>query len=262
MQHALYRAAKVDPGRRFHALMDKVWRTDVLARVWVTVRQNEGAPGIDKVTLSDVEECGVNRLLGELAVELREGCYRPLPARRVFIAKPGQPGESRPLSIPAVRDRIVQASLKLVLEPVFEADFRPCSFGFRPRRGAHDALQVLIDESWRGCGWLVETDIANCFEEIPHAELIKAVEERVCDQSVLKLLRVILRAGVSENGAVHKADRGAAQGGVVSSLLCNVYLHRIDRASDTTADDTVTRASTLRSRSSSHGEVGQWQQHG
>jgi len=232
LQHALYRAAKADPGRRFHALMDKVWRTDVLARAWVTVRQNEGAPGIDKVTLSDVEEYGVNRLLGELAMELWEGCYRPLPARRVFIAKPGQPGESRPLSIPAVRDRIVQAALKLVLEPVFEADFRPCSFGFRPRRGAHDALQVLIDESWRGCGWLVETDIANCFEAIPHAELIKAVEERVCDQSVLKLLRVILRAGVSENGVVHKADRGAAQGGVVSPLLCNVYLHRVDRVWD------------------------------
>ncbi|MFD0502389.1 reverse transcriptase domain-containing protein [Streptomyces chiangmaiensis] len=102
----------------------------------------------------------------------------------------------------------MQAALKIVLEPVFEADFLPCSFGFRPRRGAHDALQVLIDESWRGCGWLVETDIANCFEAIPHIELIKAVEERVCDQSVLTLLRVILRAGVSENGVVRKADRG------------------------------------------------------
>ena len=113
------------------------------------------------------------------------------------------------MSIPPVRDRIVQAALKIVLEPVFEADFLPCSFGFRPRRGAHDALQVLIDESWRGRGWLVETDVARCFEAIPHSELIKAVEERVCDQSVLKLLRVMVRAGVVENGSVHKATTGS-----------------------------------------------------
>lgn len=232
LQHALYRAAKADPGRRFHALMDKVWRTDVLWRAWVAVRRNDGAPGIDKVTLLEVEEYGVDRLLGELAMELREGDYRPLPARRVFIDKPGLPGEQRPLSIPPVRDRIVQAALKIVLEPVFEADFLPCSFGFRPRRGAHDALQVLIDESWRGRGWLVETDVARCFEAIPHSELIKAVEERVCDQSVLKLLRVMLRAGVVENGSVHKATTGSPQGGVISPLLCNVYLHRIDRAWD------------------------------
>ena len=120
--------------------------------------------------------------------------------------------------------------MEIGLEPVFEADFLPVSFGFRPRRGADDALQVLIDESWRGRGWLVETDVARCFEAIPHSELIKAVEERVCDQSVLKLLRVMLRAGVVENGSVHKATTGSTQGGVMSPLLCNVYLHRIDRA--------------------------------
>jgi RNA-directed DNA polymerase len=232
LQHALYRSAKADPERRFHALMDKVWRTDVLRRAWVRVRVNDGAPGIDKVTLLDVEEYGVARLLGELATELRQGRYRPLPARRVFIDKPGVVGEQRPLSIPSVRDRIVQAALKIVLEPIFEADFLPCSFGFRPGRGAHDALQVLIDESWRGRGWLVETDVAQCFEAIPHPELIRAVEERVCDQSVLKLLRVMLRAGVMENGSVRKAQAGAAQGGPISPLLCNVYLHRIDRAWD------------------------------
>ena len=163
LQHALYRAAKADPGRRFHALYDKISRSDVLRRAWAEVRRNNGAPGIDKITLAGVEEYGVDRLLGELASELRERRYRPLPARRVLIPKPGTT-EQRPLSIPPVRDRIVQAAVKIVLEPVFEADFLPCSFGFRPKRSAHDALQVLIDECWRGRRWVVETDIASCLD--------------------------------------------------------------------------------------------------
>jgi group II intron reverse transcriptase/maturase len=232
LQHALYRAAKADPGRRFHSLWDKVLRRDVLWRAWFAVRRNNGAPGIDKTTLADVEEYGVSRLLGELARDLRDGRYRPLPARRVFIPKSAQPGEFRPLSIPTVRDRIVQAACKIVLEPVFEADFLPCSFGFRPKRSAHDALQVLIDESWRGRRWVVETDIANCFEAIPKDELMRAVEERICDQSVLRLLRAILRAGVMQDAQVHRPVTGTPQGGVVSPLLANVYLHRIDRAWD------------------------------
>jgi RNA-directed DNA polymerase len=231
MQHALYRAAKADPGRRFHALYDKVYRRDVLQRAWVAVRANNGAPGIDKITLGEVEEYGVARLLDELADELREGRYRPLPARRVMIPKPGT-AEQRPLSIPAVRDRIVQAALKIVFEPVFEADFADCSFGFRPRRSAHDALQVLIDEQARGRRWVVETDIANCFSAIPHDKLIQAVEERVCDRSVLKLLRVILRAGAMEDGQVRRPVTGTPQGGVVSPVMCNLYLHRLDRAWD------------------------------
>jgi Reverse transcriptase (RNA-dependent DNA polymerase)/Group II intron, maturase-specific domain len=180
LQHALYRSAKADSGRRFHALWDKVYRRDVLWRAWVAVRRNDGAPGIDATTLADVEEYGVDRLLGEVAEDLRSGRWRPLPARRVFIPKPGTT-EQRPLSIPAVRDRIVQAALKIVLEPIFEADFLPCSFGFRPKRSAHDALQVLIDESWQGRRWVVETDIADCFGAIPHDKLMQAVEERVCD---------------------------------------------------------------------------------
>jgi RNA-directed DNA polymerase len=163
LQHALYRAAKADPGRRFHALYDKVGRRDVMWRAWAAVRSNNGAPGIDKVTLAAVEEYGVARLLDELASELRDKAYRPLPARRVMIPKPGT-DEQRPLSIPPVRDRIVQAAAKIVLEPVFEADFLPVSFGFRPKRSAHGALQVLIDECWRGRRWVVETDIADCLD--------------------------------------------------------------------------------------------------
>jgi group II intron reverse transcriptase/maturase len=229
LQHALYRAAKADPSRRFHALFDKVHRRDVLDRAWQEVRRNCGAPGIDRVSLVDVEEYGVTRLLGELAAELREGRYRPLPARRVFIPKPGTQ-EQRPLSIPAVRDRIVQSAVKIVLEAVFEADFLPCSFGFRPGRSAHDALQVLIDESWQGRRWVVETDIASCFESIPHYELMQAVEERVCDQAILSLVRMLLRAGVMEGGSLRRSASGTAQGGPLSPLLCNVYLHRLDRA--------------------------------
>jgi RNA-directed DNA polymerase len=233
LQHALYRAAKADPGRRFHALYDKVCRRDVLQRAWVAVRRNNGAPGIDKTTLAEVEQYGVARLLDELASELREKTYRPLPARRVFIPKPGAPaGEQRPLSIPAVRDRVVQAAVKIVLEPVFEADFAPVSFGFRPKRSPHDALQVLVDECGRGRRWVVETDIASCFSAIPHDELMQAVEERVCDQPVLKLLRAILRAGVMEDGQVRRPVTGTPQGGPLSPLMGNIYLHRLDRAWD------------------------------
>jgi RNA-directed DNA polymerase len=231
LQHALYRAAKADPGRRFHSLRDKIYRRDVLTRAWGEVRRNSGAAGIDRTTLAMVEEYGVSRLLDELAGELREDSYRPLAARRVFIPKPGS-DERRPLSIPTVRDRIVQAASKIVLEPIFEADMADCSFGFRPRRSAHDALQVLVDESWRGRRWVVETDIANCFEAIPHEKLMLAVQERVSDQGVLRLLRAMLRAGVMVDGSLTRSESGTPQGGVISPLLANVYLHRVDRVWD------------------------------
>ncbi len=228
LQRALYRAAKADPGRRFHALYDKVYRRDVLERAWGQVRANKGAAGIDRITLAEVERYGVARLLDELAAELRAGSYRPLPARRVFIPKPGS-GEQRPLSIPAVRDRIVQAALRTVIEPIFEADMLECSFGFRPRRSTHDALQVLVDEAWQGRRWVVESDLADCFEAIPHDRLMAAVEERIVDRHLLKLLRALLRAGVMEQGTVRRSVTGTPQGGVVSPVLCNVYLHRLDR---------------------------------
>ena len=187
-------------------------------------------------------------MLDELAADLKGETYRPLPARRVFIPKPGRQ-EKRPLSIPTVRDRVVQAALKIVIEPVFEADFRPASFGFRPKKAAHDALQVLLDESFRGKRFVVETDIADCFSAIPHEQLMSAVEERICDRKVLKLLRAMLRSGVMEDGAVRHAATGTPQGGVVSPLLCNIYLNRLDRDWERSghgvlvryADDRVTR---------------------
>ncbi|MGB8202199.1 MAG: group II intron reverse transcriptase/maturase [Pseudonocardiaceae bacterium] len=230
LQHTLYRAAKADPGRRFHTLMDKLLRRDVLWRGWVAVRRNDGAPGIDKLTLDAVEEYGIDRFLTEIQSELCEGRYRPLPARQVLIPKPGQPGQTRPLAIASVRDRVVQAALKIVFEPIFEADVLPCSFGFRPRRSAHDALHVLDNEAQRGRRWVVETDIANCFDAIPKDQLMHAVRERVCDQSVLKLLRVVLGAGVmTADGQVRQSLTGTPQGGPLSPLLCNAYLHQLDR---------------------------------
>ena len=204
LQHTLYRAAKADPGRRFHALWDKVLRRDVLWRAWVAVRATT-ARRVSTATLAAVEEYGVDPASRRIGQRIEGGRYRPLPARRVFIPKPGT-NEQRPLSIPTVRDRVVQAAVKIVLEPVFEADFLPCSFGFRPKKSAHDALQVVDDEAWRGRRWVVETDIASCFEAIPHEQLMQAVQERVVDQSVLKLLRAMLRAGVMDAGA------GAASG--------------------------------------------------
>ncbi|HEX4431475.1 MAG TPA: group II intron reverse transcriptase/maturase [Frankiaceae bacterium] len=228
LQRTLYRAAKADPGRRFHVLHDKVFRRDVLERAWGQVRANKGAAGIDRVTIADVESYGVSRLLDELAADLKAGRWRPLPARRVFIPKPGRE-ELRPLSIPTVRDRIVQAALKTVIEPIFEADMLGCSFGFRPKRSTHDALQVLIDEAWSGRRWVAESDIASCFEAIPHDRLMAAIEERIVDRHVLKLLRAMLRAGVMQDGAVRRGVSGTPQGGVISPLLCNVYLHRLDR---------------------------------
>jgi len=160
----------------------------------------------------------------------------PIPKPR-----PALKGSHYEVTVPTVADRIVQAALKIVLEPIFEADFLPCSFGFRPKRSTHDALQVLIDESWQGQRWVVETDIAQCFEAIPHEKLMKAVEERVSDGAVLKLLRAMLRAGVMQDGAVRRPVSGTPQGGVASPMLANVYLHRLDRAWSTREHGTLVR---------------------
>jgi group II intron reverse transcriptase/maturase len=229
LQRTLYRAAKADPGRRFHALYDKVYRRGVMEWAWGSVRANKGAAGIDRQTIADVERYGIAKLLDELAADLKDGSYRPLAARRVFIPKPGRPTEQRPLSIPTVRDRVVQAALKTVIEPIFEADMLECSYGFRPRRSQHDALQVLIDEAWDGRRWVAESDVSDCFGAIPHDGLMLAIEERIIDRHVLKLLRAMLRSGVMQDGAVEREVTGTPQGGVISPCLCNVYLHRLDR---------------------------------
>ena len=164
LQRVLYRSAKQDPGRRFHALYDKLTRRDVMWRAWVDVATNQGAPGVDGVSIASIEDGGVEGVrafLDGLADELRAGTYRPRPLRRVNIPKPGQPGKTRPLSIPCVRDRVVMAAAKAILEPILEADFLPCSFGFRPKRSAHQALEVVRTTANQGAIWVLDADISD-----------------------------------------------------------------------------------------------------
>jgi RNA-directed DNA polymerase len=212
-QRVLYRCAKQDGDRRFDALYDKVARSDVLWRAWGEVRANRGAPGVDGVSIDDVVGSGVGEFLEELAGKLRAGSYRPRPLRRVRIPKPGRPGQLRPLGIPCVADRVVMAAARIVLEPIFEADFLPSSYGFRPGRSALHALEMVRQTvTWRGKAWVLDADIRSCLDEIDHDALLVQIERRVCDRRMLKLLRGWLRAGVFEGGIVSAIEAGTPQG--------------------------------------------------
>ncbi|HTE84915.1 MAG TPA: group II intron reverse transcriptase/maturase, partial [Dehalococcoidia bacterium] len=227
LQRALYRSAKASPTRRFHALYDKLFRGEVLRRAWQEVKANAGAAGVDGQTIAAIEQSGVEGFLATLTHELQEGTYRPRPVRRVRIPKAD--GRERPLGIPTVRDRVVQAAAKVVLEPVFEADFRASSYGFRPKRNAHQAVEQVRQAVNRGQNWVLDADIEAFFERIDHAKLIRLVERRLCDQRLLKLLRQWLRAGVLDSEEVAPTEQGVPQGSVISPLLANVVLHELDR---------------------------------
>ena len=230
--------AKAEPKFRFYSLYDKVYRRDFLEAAYAQCKSNHGAPGVDGQTFEHIESYGVERFLGELAEELKERRYHPQPVKRVLIPKKGQPGKHRPLGIPTIKDRIVQQALKLLLEPIFEADFTENAYGYRPGRSAQDAVSEVNQSLWAGYGDVVDADLSKYFDTIPHDELMQSVERRIADHKVLWLIRRWLKVPVHEtkaNGKTvvtggKKTKVGTPQGGVISPLLANIYFRRFLKA--------------------------------
>jgi group II intron reverse transcriptase/maturase len=224
----LGQVAKDDAGRKFHGLYDKVCRKEVIWSAWLQVKANGGSGGVDGKELSDYEDPEKrNELLREIHSELLEGRYHPLPVRREFIDK--QDGGKRPLGIPTIKDRIVQAAVKIILEPIFEADFQEFSYGFRPGRSCHQALQAVW--KWMNYGYIkvIDADICKYFDSIPHDKLLRSVAMRIKDGRILRLIKLWLKAPVNEGGKLIKSKAGTPQGGVISPLLANIYLNHLDR---------------------------------
>ena len=246
LQRTLYRTAKLQPERRFDLLYDKVCRIDILEEAWRRVKSNGGAAGVDKVSIAEICEYGEERFLRELQQELQTNTYRVNHVRRVHIPKPGQPGRTRPLGIPTVKDRVAQMAVKLVIEPLFEADFCPCSYGFRPKRTPRMALSAIVTSLMAGYTHVVDVDLKSYFDTIDHDLLMGLVQRRVGDLRVLRLIRAWLKAGVMEDGMVRHPDRGSPQGGVISPVLSNIVLHEVDRRWCTSAGQANGRVRLVR----------------
>lgn len=222
LQRNLYLTAKKDKQRRFHALYDRIFRLDILWRAWKEVRENKGSAGIDGITFEMIEEYGVEEYLLDIQEDLKNKKYRPKPVKRVYIPKPD--GKQRPLGIPTIRDRIVQQACKIVIEPIFEANFLDSSYGFRPKRDAKQATEKELYKNW----YVVDADIQGYFDNINHEILLGLLNRRISDRRVIKLCRQWLQSGVIENGKYYPTEKGSPQGGVISPLLANIYLHVLD----------------------------------
>jgi RNA-directed DNA polymerase len=234
LRQKLYRKAKLEPTFRFYVLYDRIYRRDVLSSAYKIARANKGGAGIDGLRFADIEasDGGVERFLDEIQESLQAKTYSPLMVRRVWIPKPD--GRERPLGIPTIRDRVIQTAALLIIEPIFEADFMDCSYGFRPNRSAHDALRQVSDHLREGLHAVYDADLKGYFDSIPHDKLMKCLRMRIVDRSVLKLIRMWLEAPVEEQGdgggkQITRNRQGTPQGGVISPLLANIYLHWFEK---------------------------------
>ncbi len=235
-RETLYLSAKADGKRRFHALCDKVCRTDILREAWNTVERNGGTHGIDNVRIQDIENS--EEFIQNMAQELKQRTYRPSPVRKVLIPKSN--GKMRALGIPTVKDRVVQTAVKLVIEQIFEADFEDCSFGFRPDRSAHDAVDEVVKYLNFGCEQVIDADISGCFDNIPKHPLMMAVARRIVDGTILALIRSFLDAGIMDGSEFSYTAAGTPQGSPISPLLANIYLDHLDKRWKSAAHTTET----------------------